>query len=177
MPVYRLGALVPRLAPSVFVAPNAAVIGDVVIGPSSSIWFSTTLRGDVFPIRIGARTNLQDGVVVHVTGGKASTTVGDDVTVGHQAILHGCTVGSACLVGMGSTVLDLAVIEDECFVAAGSLVTPGTRVPSRSLVMGRPAKVVRRLGETDLADIRESAALYVGYAARALADLEVVSDQ
>lgn len=172
MPLYRLGALVPRLDTSVYVAPNATVIGDVVMGPSSSVWFGAVLRGDVAPIRIGQRTNLQDGVVVHVTGGRSETHVGDDVTVGHQAILHGCRVGSACLVGMGSTVLDGAVIEDECFVGAGALVTPGMRVPARSLVVGRPAKVVRALRDADLAEIRASAVHYVEYAVRYATELE-----
>jgi gamma-carbonic anhydrase len=155
---------VPALGPGVYVAPNATIIGDVEIGSESSVWFGAVLRGDVFPIRIGARTNIQDNAVVHVTGGKASTTVGDEVTVGHLAILHGCTIGSRCLVGMGSTVLDGAVLEDECFVAAGTLVPPGMRIATRSLVMGRPARVARQLAEADLAQIRESAAQYVGYA-------------
>lgn len=175
MPIYRLGGLAPQIDPSVFVAPNASIIGDVLIGPSSSVWFSAVVRGDVAPIRIGARSNLQDGVVVHVTGGKSSTTVGDDVTVGHLAILHGCTIGDACLVGMGSTVLDGAVVEDESFVAAGALVTPGTRVPRGSLVMGRPAKVVRTLGPADLAEIRASASLYAGYAKEYLAGLALIA--
>jgi carbonic anhydrase/acetyltransferase-like protein (isoleucine patch superfamily) len=164
MPVLAFKGAVPRLAAGVFVAPNATVLGDVEIGEGSSVWYGTVLRGDVFPIRIGARTNLQDNTVVHVTGGKASTTVGDDVTVGHLALVHGCAVGSRCLVGMGSIVLDGAIVEDECFVAAGSLVPPGLRVPSRSMVMGRPGKVVRALRDADLAQIHEAAALYVGYA-------------
>ncbi len=164
MPILTFKGTTPRIAPGVFVAPNATVLGDVEIGEGSSIWYGTVLRGDVFPIRIGARTNLQDNTVVHVTNGKASTTVGDDVTVGHLALIHGCTIGSRCLVGMGSIVLDNAIVEDECFIAAGALVPPGMRVPSRSLVMGRPGKVVRSLREADLAQIREAAELYVGYA-------------
>lgn len=164
MPIHTFKGITPTVPPGVFVAPNATVLGDVVLGEGSSVWYGAVLRGDVFPIRIGARTNLQDNTVVHVTGGKASTTVGDDVTVGHAVILHGCTVGSRCLVGMGSIVLDGAVVEDECFIAAGALVAPGMRVPSRSLVMGRPGKVVRTLREADLEQIREAAALYVGYA-------------
>ncbi len=122
------------------------------------------LRGDYFPIRVGARTNIQDNAVVHITADTAPTTLGDDVTVGHAAILHGCTIGDRCLVGMGSIVLDGAVIGEESFVAAGSLVSPGTIVPPRSFVIGRPAKVIRRTTDEDLAWIRTAASLYVGYA-------------
>jgi gamma-carbonic anhydrase len=161
--LYEHAGRTPTLDDRVFVAPNATVIGDVVLGAESSVWFGTVLRGDVFPIRIGARTNVQDNAVVHVTGGKAATTIGDDVTIGHLALIHGCTIGDACLVGMGSILLDGAVIEDECLVAAGALVPPRMRVPARSLVMGSPAKVVRSLGEADLTQIREASALYVGY--------------
>lgn len=156
----------PSLGPRVWIAPTATVIGDVVIGEDSSVWFGATIRGDVFPIRIGARTNIQDGSVVHVTGGKASTTVGDDVTVGHMVLLHGCAVGDRVLVGMGSTVLDGAVIESDAILAAGSLLPPGGRVPSGTLAMGRPAKVVRELGDDDRARILEAGRLYVEYKAK-----------
>lgn len=147
-----------------YVAPNATIIGDVELGDDASVWFSTVIRGDVFPIRIGARTNIQDGSVVHVTGGKASTSVGDDVTVGHMVLLHGCTIGHRCLIGMGSIVLDQAEVGDDCVVAAGSLVAPGARIPPGSLVMGRPAKVVRPVTEADRNWISESVRLYVDYA-------------
>jgi carbonic anhydrase/acetyltransferase-like protein (isoleucine patch superfamily) len=170
-PIYTLAGVTPTLGKGVFVAPSASVIGDVVLGDGSSVWFGTVLRGDVFPIRIGARTNIQDNAVVHVTGGKAATTVGDDVTVGHLALVHGCTIGSRCLIGMGSILLDGAVIEDECVIAAGTLVPPRMRIPTRSLVMGRPAKVVRTVGIADLEHIREAGALYVGYARGYLGDL------
>lgn len=163
-PVYSLKGVTPQLGAGVFIAPTASVIGDVAIGAESSVWFGTVLRGDVFPIRVGARTNVQDNAVVHVTGGKFSTTIGDDVTIGHLALIHGCTIGSRCLVGMGSILLDGAVIEDDCLIAAGSLVPPRMRVPSRSLVMGRPAKVVRQLHADDLRPIQEAAELYAGYA-------------
>lgn len=164
MPILTLGGKRPEIGRDVFVAPTATVLGDVVLGDESSVWFGAVLRGDCYPIRLGARTNVQDNAVVHVTGGKAATSVGDDVTIGHLAIVHGCTIGSRCLVGMGSIVLDGAVVEDECFIAAGALVPPRMRVAARSLLMGRPAKVVRTLGEADLAEIRASATLYVGYA-------------
>lgn len=163
-PLYALGGVKPTLGPGVFVAPTASVIADVVIGEGSSIWFGTVVRGDVFPIRIGARTNVQDNAVVHVTGGKASTTIGDDVTIGHLALIHGCVIGDRCLIGMGSILLDGAVIEDECLIGAGTLVPPRMRIPSRSLVMGQPAKIVRPLRDGELEHIREAAALYAGYA-------------
>jgi gamma-carbonic anhydrase len=163
MPLYEHKGVRPRLGKDVFVAPDATVIGDVVLGDESSVWFGVVIRGDVFPIRIGARTNLQDGTIVHVTGGKAATTLGDDVTVGHMALLHGCTIGSRVLVGMGSIVLDGAVLEDECILAAGSLLAPGGRVPRHSLAMGRPAKVVRTLTPGELTWAREAGAHYVEY--------------
>jgi len=163
MPLYEYKAVRPRLGRGVFVAPNATIIGDVELGDEASVWFGAVIRGDVMPIRFGKRTNLQDGAVVHVTGGTASTTVGDDVTVGHMALLHGCTVGHRVLVGMGSILLDGSIIEDESIVAAGSLVSPGTRIPSRSLAMGRPARVVRTLKDEDLAWVREAGRLYVEY--------------
>ena len=169
MPVYEHLGVRPTLGRDVFIAPNAVVIGDVHLGDESSVWFGTTIRGDVFPIRFGARTNVQDGSVVHVTGGRAKTTVGDDVTIGHMALLHGCTVGSRCLIGMGSIVLDGAIVGDDCVVGAGALVTPGARIPSGSLVMGSPAKVVRPLDDKDRAWILEAGTLYVQYA-RTFAD-------
>jgi len=162
-PIYGLKGVVPTLGRDVFVAPNATVIGDVVLGEESTVWFGTVLRGDVFPIRVGARSNVQDNAVVHVTGGKASTTIGDDVTIGHLALIHGCTIGSRCLIGMGSILLDGAVIEDDCLIAAGTLVPPRMRIPAGSLVMGRPAKVIRALDAKDREHIREAGALYVGY--------------
>jgi carbonic anhydrase/acetyltransferase-like protein (isoleucine patch superfamily) len=174
MTVYQLKGTRPVLGQDVFVAPSASVIGDVVVGDASSVWFGAVLRGDCYPIRVGARTNIQDNAVVHVTGGKAQATIGDDVTVGHLALVHGCTIGSRCLVGMGSVVLDSAVIEDECFIAAGALVPPRMRVPTRSLVMGRPGKIVRALGEADLAQIREAAAHYLAYARDAMSGLTAI---
>ena len=155
----------PSIDPTVFVAASAVVVGDVVIGAEASVWFHTVVRGDVGPIRIGARTNLQDHVTVHVVGGKHDTTIGDDVTVGHRAIVHGCTLGNRVLIGMGAVVLDGAEIGDDCLVGAGALVTPGMRVPAGRLVLGNPARVVRELGDDECAALRASAANYVGYAA------------
>lgn len=170
-PLYRLHGKDPQLGEGVFVAPNASVIGDVIVGERSSIWFGVVVRGDCYPIRIGARTNVQDNAVVHVTGGKAETRIGDDVTIGHLALVHGCTIGNRCLVGMGSIILDGAVIEDDCLVAAGALVPPRMRVPARSLVLGRPGKVVKSLTDEDLANIRASADAYVRYADDCLTSL------
>jgi carbonic anhydrase/acetyltransferase-like protein (isoleucine patch superfamily) len=153
----------PVIDPSAYVAPTAAVIGDVVVGAESSLWFGTVVRGDVFHIRIGARTSVQDNSVVHVTHDRSATVVGDDVTVGHAVVLHGCTVRDRVIVGMGSVILDDAEIGSDSIVGAGSLVTMGTRFPPRSLVLGRPAKVVRPLTDEEVARIAESARLYVGF--------------
>jgi carbonic anhydrase/acetyltransferase-like protein (isoleucine patch superfamily) len=164
MAIYEHKGVRPTLGRDVFVAPGATVIGDVHLGDEASVWFGTVIRGDVYPIRFGARTNVQDGSVVHVTGGKAATTVGDDVTIGHMVLLHGCTVGNGCLVGMGSILLDGAVVGDDCLIGAGSLLTPRTEIPPRSLVMGRPAKVLRAISAAELEMVREAGRLYVEYA-------------
>jgi gamma-carbonic anhydrase len=164
MPVYSLSGTRPILGRDVYVAETAVVVGDVHIGDESSVWFGAVVRGDCFPIRIGARTNLQDNVVVHVTGGLAATAIGDDVTIGHSAVVHGCTVGNRCLIGIGSIVLDGAIIGDDSLVAAGSLVTPGTQVPPRSVVLGRPARVMRTVSDGDLERIRLGAMHYIAYA-------------
>lgn len=155
----------PMIDPTAFLAANAVVIGDVVIGPDASLWYHAVVRGDVGAIRIGARTNLQDHVTVHVVGGVHDTTIGADVTVGHRAIVHGCSVGDRVLIGMGAVVLDGAVIEADCLIGAGALVTPGMRVPAGRLVLGSPARVVRALRDDERAGLLQSAANYVGYAA------------
>jgi len=155
----------PQVDSSAYVHSSAQVIGDVVIGAESSLWFNVVVRGDVHRVSIGARTNLQDAVIVHVTRDRWPTVVGDDVTVAHGVILHGCAVRERCLIGIGAIVLDGAVIEPDCLVAAGSLVTPGTKIPAGQLAMGRPAKVVRPLRDDELAHLRRSAANYVEYAA------------
>ena len=160
------GGKTPRIDPSVFLASSCVVVGDVEVGAGSSIWFGAVVRGDVNSIRIGARTNIQDQAVVHVTGGTHPTVIGDDVTVGHQAVLHGCTVKDRCLIGIGAIVLDGAVVGEEAIVGAGTLVPPGMVIPARSLVMGAPARVKRTLGDADADGLRASAAHYVEYAAR-----------
>lgn len=155
--------VMPRIAEDAFVAPTATVVGDVHVGAESGIWFGVILRGDVNRIRIGRRTNLQDGTIVHVTSGTHPTTLGDGVTVGHGAKLHGCTIADGCLIGIGAIVLDGAVIGEASMVAAGSLVVPGTVVPPRSLVVGSPARVKRALTETELQQLRTLADRYVAY--------------
>jgi len=143
------GAFTPRLGRDVFVAPNATLIGDVELGDEASVWFGCVLRGDIGSIRVGARTNVQDLVCMHLTDGVSVTTIGADVTIGHGAILHGCTVGDRCLIGMGSILLDNAVIGEGSLVAAGSLVPPRFVAPPRSLIRGNPAKIIREVTEDE----------------------------
>ena len=140
----------PVLGPGVFVERSASVIGDVVLGAGSSVWFNTVIRGDVNRIRIGERTNIQDCSVIHVTLDKWPTIIGNDVTVGHRAVIHGATVGDHCLIGMGSVVLDGAELSEFVLIGAGALVPPGMKVPARSLVVGVPGKVVRELRDSDI---------------------------
>lgn len=144
------------------VMESAHVIGDVEIGEESSVWFNAVVRGDVNYIRIGKRTNIQDGCVLHVARRTLPLVIGDEVTVGHNATLHACTVGTRVLIGMGATVMDGAEIGDNSIVAAGSLVTPNTKIPEGSMVMGSPAKVKRELTEEEKRSVRDSAAHYVG---------------
>src|SRR5687767_1607676 len=159
----------PLIATDAFLAENCAVIGDVEIGEDSSIWYSVTVRGDVMPIRIGARTNIQDNTVIHVTSDRFGTTIGNDCTIGHGAIVHACTVEDFCLIGMGSIILDGARIGRGSLVGAGALVTPGTEIPPGSLVIGSPAKVKRAVNEKEREQIAYGAAHYVelarGYSA------------
>jgi len=138
------------------------VIGDVVIGEESSIWFGTVVRGDMMPIRIGRRTNVQDNSVLHVTA-RHPTTLADDVTVGHSVNLHGCTIERLCLIGIGAIVLNGAVVGEESIVAAGALVPEGMKVPPRSLVMGAPGQVRRQVTEDERSELRRYALNYLGY--------------
>ncbi len=151
------------MSASAYLDPSAQVIGDVTIGDESSLWMHVVVRGDVNTIRIGRRTNVQDGSVVHVMRGTHPTTIGDEVTIGHGALVHGCTLGDRVLVGMGAIVLNGAVVGDDTIVAAGSLVVEGMQVPPRSLVMGSPARVRRALTDEEVASIRQYADNYVGY--------------
>jgi len=151
----------PEIDESVFIADGAVVIGDVVIGKESNIWFNAVIRGDVNYIRIGERTNIQDGCILHVTGEKYPLIVGNDVTVGHGAILHGAIIHDKCLIGMGAVVLDGAEVKPYSLVAAGSLVRQGFVVPEGTLVAGVPAKVVRDLTDEERKMIEVSALHYV----------------
>jgi len=153
----------PQIAATAFVADGAHIIGDVHIGEHSSVWFNCVLRGDCYYIRIGENTNIQDNTVIHVTQGKYATIIGDRVTVGHSAVLHGCTVKDRCLIGIGAIVLDNVTIGEESFIAAGSLVTPGTIIPPHSMVMGSPAKVRRQVTDEEIARIDEHWQHYIEY--------------
>jgi carbonic anhydrase/acetyltransferase-like protein (isoleucine patch superfamily) len=164
--------ITPKIAESAFIEDTAVVIGDVVIGAQSGVWFHAVVRGDVHSIRIGNRTNIQDLCVVHVTHDMHPTVIGDEVTVGHHVVLHGCTIKDRVLVGMGAIVMDGAVVGEDCIVAAGALVIEGTIVPPKSLVLGAPAKVKRAVTDEEVAWIRQSAENYVLYAHQYLASSE-----
>lgn len=148
-----------------YIAETAVVIGDVTLGTEASIWHNCTLRGDVNWIRIGAASNVQDNTVVHVTHGTAPTDIGDRVTIGHGAIIHGCRIEDEVLIGMGATVMDHAVVGTNSIVGAGALVLGGTKIPPRSMVLGSPAKVVRELTAEEVASIGRYADNYVRYSA------------
>ncbi len=139
----------PALHPSVFVAEGARVVGDVDIDEQTSVWFNAVVRGDTSTVRIGARTNIQDGAVVHTDTGNP-VSIGDDCTIGHNAVIHGCTIGNGCLIGMGAIVLSGSVVGDESLIAAGALVPEGKEFAARSLLVGSPAKLVRTLGDDEV---------------------------
>jgi carbonic anhydrase/acetyltransferase-like protein (isoleucine patch superfamily) len=153
----------PKVHASAYVDQSAQVIGDVEIGEDSSVWMNVVLRGDVNVIRIGRRTNIQDGTIVHVMRGTHPTRIGDEVTLGHAALLHGCTIEDRVLVGMGAILLNGATIRSDSIVAAGALVPERMEIPPRSLVMGSPGKVLRTLSDEDVLGIRDYAERYVGY--------------
>ena len=153
----------PQLGARVFVAENAALLGDVHLGDDSSVWYGTTIRGDVNFVRIGARTNIQDNCAIHVHHDGFPTEIAEEVTVGHGAIVHGCTVGRGALIGMGSRVLDGAVIGESALVGAGALVPEGMIVPPRTLVLGVPARIKRTLDPDELERLEQSWRHYVEY--------------
>lgn len=157
--VLPIGARVPHVDPSVFLAPGASVLGDVTIGAESGIWYTTVLRADTESITVGAGTNLQDGCVVHADPGFPAV-IGDDVSVGHRAVLHGCSIASGVLVGMGAVVMNGARIGTGSLIAAGAVVPEGVEIPEGSLVAGVPGKVRRELSEAERADIYATAARY-----------------
>jgi len=161
----------PKIGKNSWIAPSADVIGDVEIGKECSIWFGCIIRGDVHSIRIGERTNIQDLSMIHVThykkerkiGDGNPTIIGNDVTVGHRVMLHGCTIEDACLIGMSATILDGAIIGKESIVGAGSLVTKNKTFPPRSLIMGSPAKFIRELTQEEVDELYASASRYVNF--------------
>lgn len=153
----------PVVATGCYVDDSAQVIGDVEIGAESSVWMNVVIRGDVNRIRIGSRTNIQDLTMIHVMRETHPTIIGDEVTIGHSAVIHGTTIEDRVLVGMAAVLLNGVHIESDCVVAAGTLVTEGTRIPARSLVMGRPGKVKRQLTDEEAAEIRWHADNYVSY--------------
>jgi len=155
----------PRIHDSAFIAPGAVIVGDVEIGPQASIWYNCVLRADINFIRIGARTNVQDGSVIHVEtdygDGGHPTVIGEDVLIGHMAIVHGCTLLDRAFVGMGAIVMDGCVIEGDAMLAAGAMLTPGKRLPARQLWSGRPAKFMRELSDTAVAEMQRGVTGYV----------------
>jgi carbonic anhydrase/acetyltransferase-like protein (isoleucine patch superfamily) len=159
----RYGGKEPRIGRHVFVADNAALIGDVELSDDVSIWFGTVLRGDIHYIRIGARTNIQDNSVLHVEHDDGPTILGEEVTVGHSAVVHGCTVGRGALIGIGARVLSYATIGDQALIGAGAVVTEGMNVPPRTLVLGVPGKVKRDLTKEELARLDRGWRNYVEY--------------
>ena len=164
--IFLLEGKAPRIAPTAWIAPTAAVIGDVEIGEGSSVWFHCVLRGDTNFIRVGARTNVQDGTILHVNAGKFPCLLGDDVTIGHAAIVHACTLHDRAFVGMGATVLDGAVIEEGGMLAAGALLTPNKRIGKNELWAGSPARLMRVMSAEERAGFDRTAVHYAELAAR-----------
>lgn len=159
--VLPLGDLTPKLPESTFVAPGAMVIGDVEVGEECSFWYHAVARGDVGKIRLGDRVNVQDHAMLHMSGGLSDAVIGDDVTIGHSAIIHGATIGNRVLIGMGAIILDNAEIGDDSVVGAGALVTGGKVFPPRSLILGSPAKAVKTLSDEEIARLPQGAQNYV----------------
>jgi carbonic anhydrase/acetyltransferase-like protein (isoleucine patch superfamily) len=156
--------ILPTIHPDAFIAPGAVVIGDVHIDAETNVWFGCVIRGDVNTIRIGARTNIQDGTIIHVTRKTGPTTIGSGITIGHKALLHACTLEDGCFIGMGATIIDFAHVESGAFVAAGALLTPNKRVPSGQMWAGNPARFFRPLNAEEVAYIPKSAQHYVDLA-------------
>ena len=172
MPLYSIDAVAPSLAEGAWAAPSADLIGDVRLGPRASVWFGAVIRADNTPIIIGEESNFQDGAIGHSDPG-APLTIGARVTVGHQAILHGCTIAGDCLIGMGAKILNGAVLGPECLVGAGALITEGKQFDGGMLIVGSPARVVRPLTDAEKAGLRFSAAQYADKCARYAAGLRL----
>jgi carbonic anhydrase/acetyltransferase-like protein (isoleucine patch superfamily) len=173
--VFSLDGVTPVIADDAFIAPTAAVIGDVVIGSETGIWFHCLVRGDMGIIRIGARTNIQDGTVIHIDSGGMDTHIGDDVTVGHNAVIHACTLKNRAFVGISATVLDGAVIEEGGMLAAGGLLTPGKIIGPNELWTGSPAKLRRVMDADERTRFDRNAVVYRELARRFRAGLKVVN--
>ena len=154
--IKTFNGITPTIHPSAFITDDAIVIGDVEIGEDASVWYSSVIRGDVNYIRIGARTNIQDGCIIHVSSHTHSTVLEEEVTVGHRVTLHGCHVERGCLIGIGSILMDGVRVGSQSLVGAGSLLTPGTQIPPRSLVLGSPARVRRELTDDELTFLDKS---------------------
>lgn len=161
--LFPYNELFPQIDNTVFLASGVKIVGDVKIGPDSSVWYNTVIRGDVHYVKIGSSTNIQDNSMLHVTNGKYPLTIGSKVTIGHAVKLHGCTLMDLCLIGIGAIVLDGAVVEEKSMVAAGSVVKPNFIVPNGKLVAGVPAKVIRDLTSAEMDEFEKSALRYVGY--------------
>lgn len=162
----------PRIGEGTFVAETAVIVGDVEVGARSSVWYGVVARGDDYHIRVGDETSIQDNTVIHVTSGRHATIVGNRVTCGHSAILHGCTVEDECIIGMGAIVMDRASIGQNCVVGAGALVTPDTQIPPGHLVLGSPARPIREITDAERSWIRGAARHYVELAATYIAESE-----
>ena len=175
MPLYAIEGKRPTLADDVWVAPSADVIGDARLGEGASVWFGAVIRADNTPVLVGARTNIQEGAMLHSDPG-APLTIGEGCTVGHHAILHGCTIGSNVLVGMGATILNNAVIGNDCLIGANALVTEGKVFPAGSLIVGSPAKAVRALSPEAIAGLKMSAAAYAAKQRVYASGLERIDD-
>jgi carbonic anhydrase/acetyltransferase-like protein (isoleucine patch superfamily) len=160
MPIYSLGTLSPQIDPDAWIAPNATVIAQVVLGAHVTVWWNCTLRGDTDQIVVGENTNIQDNSVIHTDPGLV-VNIGRDVTIGHRVILHGCTIGDGSLIGMGATLLNRSVIGKNCLIGANTLIPEGKIIPDRSLVVGSPGKIVRELTDEEVARLASSAQRYV----------------
>ena len=165
MPIYALGESTPQFGANTWVADNATVIGRVTTGQNVSIWYNVVIRGDNDPIRIGDNSNIQDGSILHNDDG-VPLTIGANVTVGHMAMLHGCTIGDGSLIGINAVILNHAVIGKDCIIGAKALIPEGKIIPDRSLVVGAPGRIIRELSDADIAALRSNAAHYVDNAAR-----------
>lgn len=163
--IYKFEDRSPSLPEEYYVADSAAVIGDVILGHQSSVWFGAVLRGDIEPITLGERSNIQDNSVAHTSRGKP-VVIGNDTTVGHKVMLHACTVGNNCLIGMGAILLDGCEVGDNCLIGAGSLVKQNQKIPAGSLVVGAPARAIRKLSDEEISDVRKYAERYVALQTR-----------